>query len=378
MLIGLVGCPNSGKSTFFKALTLIPVEIASYPFTTIKPNQGIGYVTAKCPCKELGVKCNPKNSKCINGIRFIPVKLMDVAGLVPDAHLGKGLGNQFLDDLMQASGLIHILDCSGRTNPEGKPEKTDPKEIIKVLEREIDEWIKGIIKRNLEKVRKKAEIRKIPIEKALAEQLSGLGIKEEDIKEARKKADLESEEFASILRKISKPILIAANKIDLPEAQENYEKIKNENVIPCSAEMELALKLAEKSGLIKYIPGSSNFEILRDLPENQKNALDKIKLILEKYGSTGVQKCLNKIVFEVLNQIVVYPVENENKFSDKKGNVLPDAYLLPKDSKARDLAYKIHTDFGDKFITAINCKTKMNIGNSELKDGDIIKIVAGK
>ncbi len=85
--IGIAGKPNAGKSTFFKAATLADAEIANYPFTTIKPNVGIGYVRVKCVCQELGVKCN----ECIDGWRFIPVKLIDIAGLVPDAHKGGGL-----------------------------------------------------------------------------------------------------------------------------------------------------------------------------------------------------------------------------------------------------------------------------------------------
>ncbi len=188
MLVGIVGAPNSGKSTFFKALTLIDVEIANYPFTTIKPNQGIAYVTTECPCKKLGVTCNPQNSLCRDGIRFIPVKLLDVAGLVPGAHEGRGMGNQFLNDLVQASGLIHVLDTSGKTDSEGKPcENHDPADTIKFLEYEIDEWIRGITVRAFEKIKKLSQTQKIPMEKLLAKQLSGLGIKEIDIKNAMKR-----------------------------------------------------------------------------------------------------------------------------------------------------------------------------------------------
>ena len=227
MLIGLVGLPNSGKSTFFKALTLADVEIANYPFTTIEANQGIAYVSKPCPCKRIGVKCNPKNSFCINGTRFIPVKLMDVAGLIEGAHLGKGLGNKFLDDLRQADVLIHVLDISGTTDEEGKPGKGDPERKIKILENEMDFWLAEIIKRNYEKVKRIAETTKKDITKLLAEQLAGLGIREEHIKEAMLKYEINSLEFASELRRVSKPIITAANKIDLPEARENYERLKN-------------------------------------------------------------------------------------------------------------------------------------------------------
>lgn len=380
MLVGIVGCPNSGKSTFLKSLTLTEVEIAGYPFTTIKPNQGAGFVKTPCPCKKLGVKCNPQNSRCEDGTRFVPVKLLDVAGLVPGAHKGKGLGNRFLGDLIQASGLIHVLDSSGETNAEGKPEKGyDPRKIVEVLEYEIDEWIRDISSKAFEKSKKLAETQKIPIEKLLAKQLSGLGITENDVKLAMKKANPEDHEFASVLRGISKPILIAANKIDLLESQENFEKI-NKGAIPCSAESELALREAEKHGLIKYTPGSKEFEVVSDkLSEKQRDALDFIKKnVLEKYGSTGIQDCLNKLVFEMLEQIVVYPVANINKLTDTKGNVLPDAHLVRKGTRLKEFAAKVHTDLAESFIGGLNLEKKKIGADYELKDGDVVEILFKK
>ena len=379
MLIGLVGAPNSGKSTFFKALTLANVEIANYQFTTIKPNQGVGYVIKPCPCKKLGVKCNPQNSQCIDGLRYIPVRLLDVAGLVPGAHLGRGLGNQFLDDLRQADGLIHVLDCSGRTNAEGKPDEWDPEETIKILEEEIDAWIEGIVKKGLEKVKKLAESQHKPVDKLLAQHLSGLGILEADIEHAMKKANIESHEFVTELRKVSKPILIAANKIDIDDAKENFEILKHRyNILPCSAESELALKEAAHHGLIQYIPGGKDFTISSDkITEKQKIALDFIrKSILERMGSTGVQSILNSMVFDFLGYIVVYPVANITHTSDKKGNVLPDAFIIKKGTTLKDFAAKIHSDMADKFIGGIDHETKKKIGAEHiLKDGDIVEVI---
>ncbi len=381
MLVGIVGVPNSGKSTFFKALTLKDVEIADYPFTTIKPNEGIGFVTAKCPCSELGVKCNPKNSECRNGTRLIPVKLLDVAGLVEGAHMGRGMGNQFLDDLRQASALIHVLDASGKTNSDGKPtENWDPDRTIHILENEIDYWIHGIVLKGYEKVKTLAKMEKKPLHDLLANQLSGLGISEDEIKQALEKHSPETIEFASYLRKTSKPIIIAANKIDLAEARENFEKLKKEyeNIVPCSAECELALKEAGQKGLIEYIPGDNKFRIVSNgLNERQKKALEFIKAaVLEDFGSTGVETCLNKTIFELLGMIVVYPVENEHHYSDKKGNILPDAILLKRGSTALDLALAVHTEIADKMICGIDARTKMKIGKEHiLKDGDIVRIV---
>jgi ribosome-binding ATPase YchF (GTP1/OBG family) len=378
MLVGIVGCPNSGKSTFFKALTLAEVEIANYPFTTIQPNQGVAYVTSPCPCRKLHVTCSPNNSKCEGGVRHIPIRVLDVAGLVPGAHEGKGLGNQFLNDLTQASGLIHVLDASGRNNAEGRPEAGwDPRKTIEILENEIDEWIKDIASKAFAKSRIISKTQNKPIEKLLAAQLSGLGITEEHIKKAMKESEPDSLEFATVLRKISKPILTAANKIDLLESQENFHSLKEHgHTIPTSAEAELALKEAAKHGLIKYAPGASDFEPEGELSDKQKSALEFIrKNVLQKYGSTGVQKCLNSMVFEVLNLIVVYPVANITHFSDQHGHILPDAHLVPKGTTLKELAFRIHSDIGENFIGGLDLEHRKIGAEHELKDGDVVEIL---
>lgn len=371
--IALVGKPNSGKSTFLRAATLADVKIANYPFTTIKPNIATGFVIANCPCKELGIVCK----HCVEGKRFIPISLIDVAGLVPGAHEGHGLGNQFLDDLRQASALIHILDCSGLTDEKGNPCKShDPLFDLEFLEQEIDEWFYSILKKAMKKGQE-------DLITTLSRQVTGLGISERQVKASLESFEKELNEntlreFATVLRKIAKPILVAANKIDLPESKKNFELIKKKikYVVPCSADAEIALRLADKNGLIRYFPGASDFEILKDVDEKQKNALNVIKNILNEWGSTGVQRCLNKTVFELLDYIVVYPVENENKFSDKKGNILPDAYLMPRGSMPKDLAAAVHTELAERFICAINARTKQRVSNDyELKNNDIIKIV---
>jgi ribosome-binding ATPase YchF (GTP1/OBG family) len=380
MLVGIIGCPNSGKSTFLKALTLAEIEIASYPFTTIKPNQGIGFVRSVCPCSKFGVRCNPQNSRCDGGVRFVPVRLLDVAGLVPGAHEGKGLGNQFLGDLIQASGLIHVLDTSGKTNSEGKPEDGfDPRRTMEVIEYEIDEWIRGIAGKAFEKSKTLSKTQKIPLERLLARQLSGLGITEDDIKRAMTESDPKDHGFASALRRISKPILIAANKIDLPEARENLDRI-DMGAVPCSAESELALREADKHGLIKYVPGSESFKIVSDgMNEKQKQALGFIKQnVMDRYRSTGVQECLDRLVFGMLGQIIVYPVANINKMTDTKGNVLPDAYLVRKGITLREFAAMVHTDLAESFIGGLDTDKKKIGADYELKDGDVVEILFRK
>lgn len=395
-LIGLTGKPNCGKSTMFNAATLANAPIASYPFTTIKPNRGVGYVKAKCPCKEFGVECNPNNSSCTNGTRFVPVELLDVAGLVPGAHEGKGLGNQFLDDLRQADALIHVVDAAGATDAEGKscePGAHDPVEDVKFLEEEIDLWFLGLINKDWPKITREIQQLKKEVHKELAERFSGLGIKEGYIVKAAKSADLDINapaawsdsdlrNFATELRKCSKVILICANKCDLPAAGKNLETLKStENiVIPTSADSELALRRAAEKKLIEYTPGDSDFTINGELEEKFKNALEFIREnVLKKYGNTGVQQALDKAAFEALNLIVVYPVEDENKYADKHGNVLPDAFLVPRGTTTRELAYKVHTDIGENFICGIDARTKMKLSaDHELKDGDVVKISSSK
>ena len=389
--IAVTGKPNVGKSSFFNSATSSKVEMANYPFTTIDANKAIAHVKCKCPCKELNVTCNPRTSLCVDGTRFIPIELIDVAGLVPGAHEGKGLGNKFLDDLTQARVFLHVIDASGSTDEEGNPVglgEHDPLEDIDFLENEIVMWMYGILNRNWSRLIRKVGAEHLDISKVIYDQLSGTGILLEDIIEALRGFEQdytkwEEEDLIELTRRIlriSKPMLIIANKADLPGAAENIERIKEkyDNVIPTSAESELALVRAADEGLIEYIPGESNFKIIEQdkLNKKQLNALNYIQTnILDKYGSTGIQEALNTAIFDLLNMIVVYPVQDENKYTDQKGNVLPDGILIPKGSNPQELAYIVHTDIGDNFMFAVDAKKKIRIASdAELSDGDVISI----
>ena len=392
MLIGLVGKPSVGKSTFFKAATLAEVEIASYPFTTIKPNRGVGYVKIDCIDKEFGVQCNPRTGFCINHKRFVPVELMDVAGLVKGASEGRGLGNQFLDDLRQADAFIQIVDISGETDEEGKKTKNyNPVNDVKMLENEIDSWYYGILMKVWKTFARKIETTKENFAEEVAKQFSGLKVSEDDVKEVVLKLNYdvgkvshwkeeEVRNFVVSLRKKTKPMIIAANKIDKENSRENLEKLKDAYpdyiIVPCSADSELALREAAKAGLIEYIPGESDFKILKELNEKQKAALETIKeKVLKVYGSTGVQEVLNKVVFDLLDYIAVFPA-GVNNLADSKGNILPDCYLVPNGSTALDFAYLIHSDLGDNFVKAIDVRTKQVVGKEhKLKHRDGIEIV---
>jgi len=392
MLIGLVGKPSVGKSTFFKAATLAEVEIASYPFTTIKANRGVGYVKVKCIEQDFGVKCNPSHGFCIQGNRFVPIDLMDVAGLVPGASEGKGLGNQFLDDLRSADVFIHIVDISGETDIEGKPTKGhDPADDIKFLDEELDKWYYNIMLKAWNVFSRRVDMEGQKLSEAISKQFSGLKVKEGQIKQALRELNLSEKattwkegdllRFASRLRAISKPTIIAANKIDLGEGKNNFEKLRadfpNLNIVPCSADSELALRQAHKAGLIEYVPGERDFKILMELNEKQKEALEKIKKnVLEVFEEgTGVQSILNNAVFDLLRYLPIFPA-SATKLGDSKGNILPDCFLLPPNSTALDFAYFLHTDFGKNFIKAINAKTKMALGKDyKLQYGDALEIL---
>jgi ribosome-binding ATPase len=388
--IGLAGKPNSGKSTFFKAATLVEVDIANYPFTTIDANHGVSYVRAACPCRELGIKggCG----RCKDGHRFIAIELIDVAGLVPDAHLGKGLGNEFLDALRVAEAVIHVLDASGGTDAEGNPvglANHDPVSDVKFLEHEIAMWLNGILNRNWEKLMRNYKALGGKPEQILIDQMAGAGVSDNQIRRALSEMkkdpgswkEGEILHFAALLRAYSKPMILAANKMDVapPENVKRLLALKEELVIPVSGAAEIALRMAEKASLIKYKPGDPDFEILGQLSPAQKAGLEKIGSLMKQYGGTGVQECINRAVFELLDYIVLYPVEDENKFTDRKGVILPDAFLMKRGSTARDLAFRVHSDIGESFLFAIDGKTKMRLGEKhELKDGDVIKIVSTK
>jgi len=392
MLIGLVGKPSVGKSTFFKAATLAEVEIASYPFTTIKANRGVGYVKVDCIDKEFNTQCNPSHGFCISHKRFVPIELIDVAGLVPGASEGKGLGNQFLDELRQADVFVHIVDTSGELDSEGKPTKDyDPCEDVDFLENELNKWYKNLLMKVWKSFVRKAEIEDVNFAGAVAKQFSGLKVKEEQVKQVLIKLNLPKKpsawnneqlmEFASVLRRESKPMIIAANKIDTEKGNENYKKLKEKFpdliIIPCSADSELALREAAKKDLIDYIPGEKNFKIVGELTNKQKEALDKIKKdVLDKFSEgTGVQAVLNYAVFNLLKYIAVFPA-GANKLTDSKGNVLPDCFLLPEGSTALDFAYFLHTDFGNNFIRAIDARTKRIVGREyKMKHRDALEII---
>lgn len=385
MLIGIIGAPNKGKSTLFSAITMNDVHIADYPFTTIDPNVGVAYVTAQCPHSEFGVSCNPRNSYCKNGTRYVPINVVDVAGLVEDAHSGKGMGNKFLNDLSTADGFILVIDSSGKTDKNGnKCTGADPAEDIALVKNELAEWLSGIIERHWKKVYMSEEPGA-----ELAKMISGIGISGEVAEKCLRESGIRHRErdppkeqmrhFAWKIIELSKPISICANKTDDPDSAKNTGKIlavSEGKCALCSAAIELALRKADKNGIIDYNPEKREFKELKEVDEAQKKALSYMRSFL-KSGKSDVQGMLNRLAFEMLEMIVVYPVEDENKYADHYGNILPDAILIKKGSTASDLAAIIHTDLAKGMLYAVDARSKRRIGKDYmLKGGDVIRIVS--
>ncbi len=396
MEVGVVGKPNVGKSTLFNALTLLDVPMAPYPFTTLAPHKGVGAVRVPCPHPEKGTACTPGNARCVDGTRWVPVGLVDVPGLVPGAHEGKGLGHRFLDDLRAADGFLQVVDASGSTTAEGvlaPAGSQDPADEVQWLEDELVAWVAEILGRDFERSARGVELDGGAVEDFLHARLTGLSIPLAAIHQALRAHPLDRARpstwatadrvaFARSLLRIAKPRLVAANKCDRSSPATTgalAERIDPVPLVPTCAEAELTLRRASRAQLVTYRPGDATFAE-RDaaaLSAPQRRALGEIRQILATWGSTGVQAALESMVFQRLRQIVVFPVEDETRWTDSRGRVLPDAFLVPADTPARALAYRVHTDLGEQFIRAIDGRTHRALAaDHPLSAGAVVRIVA--
>ncbi len=387
--IGLVGKPSVGKSTFFNAATMNDVPEGAYPFTTIDPSIGEAYVRVECAAPEFDHTCTPNHGYCAEGVRFVPTKLVDVAGLVPGAHEGKGLGNQFLTDLNEADVLIHVVDFTGRTDLEGEPTTGhDPRDDIDFLEAELDMWYLDILKKGIERYRSGYAGEEKQIEADLAEQMSAFGISEDELKQVILALGLDldpetwddddREALAREIRIRTKPMVIGANKADAEAARENYAKITDDpdyehlTFVPVSAHAEKALKKGDEAGVLDYRPGDAEFEILGELPEEKRAGLDQIEDFLGEFGETGVQRAIETALFEELGAIAVFPGARKPQ---NDGSFLQDCFVFPGGSTAEEFAYYLHTDIGEGFLHAHDVRSGRQIGaDTELSHRDVIEI----
>lgn len=388
--LALAGKPNAGKSTFYTAATMADVEVGNYPFTTIDANRGVSYARTTCPCLERDRRCDSDN--CHDGKRYVPVELYDVAGLVPGAHEGRGLGNQFLDELTTADVIVNVVDASGGTDAEGEPVDVgthDPTRDVAFVEAEMDHWLAGIVERNWESVERKSRSPDFDLDDALADMLTGFGATEADVAACLRAieypndpiawTDEHREALAEELRARTKPILVAANKADVaPEEQlQSLLDLDDRTVVPTTAEGELALRRAAENGLVNYDPGDDDFEIVGEVNDQQRDALEGLRGALAEHGGTGVQAALDEAVYGLLDRITAYPVQDASKWTDGTGNVLPDAHLLRRGSTPRDLAFAIHSDIGEGYLHAVDARSNREISDKyELENGDVIKIVS--
>jgi ribosome-binding ATPase YchF (GTP1/OBG family) len=387
--VALAGKPNAGKSTFYTAATMADVDVANYPFTTIDANRGVTHVRTECPCLDREKRCGYEH--CHDGKRYVPVELLDVAGLVPGAHEGRGLGNQFLDELTNADVILHVVDASGGTDAEGEPVEVgehDPVEDLQFIEEEMDLWLASIVERNWESVERASRSPDFDIDEQLTEMLTGVGATELGVARALRGLDYPEdpiqwtddhrEALASDVRARTKPIVVVANKADVaPPENVQHLKERNEATIPTTADGELALRKGVEAGVVDYDPGDPDFEITGEVSDDQRAGLERIREVMAEHGGTGVQEALDTAVYDVLEHFTAYPVEDETHWTDASGQVLPDAHLLAPGSTPRDLAYAVHSDIGDGYLHAVDARENRRIGEDhELSEGDVVKVVS--
>jgi ribosome-binding ATPase YchF (GTP1/OBG family) len=387
--VALAGKPNAGKSTFYTAATMADVDVANYPFTTIDANRGVTHVRTECPCLDREKRCGYEH--CHDGKRYVPVELLDVAGLVPGAHEGRGLGNQFLDELTNADVILHVVDASGGTDAEGEPVEVgehDPVEDLQFIEEEMDLWLASIVERNWESVERASRSPDFDIDEQLTEMLTGVGATELGVTRALRGLDYPEdpiqwtddhrEALASDVRARTKPIVVVANKADVaPPENVQHLKERNEATIPTTADGELALRKGVEAGVVDYDPGDPDFEITGEVSDDQRAGLERIREVMAEHGGTGVQEALDTAVYDVLEHFTAYPVEDETHWTDASGQVLPDAHLLAPGSTPRDLAYAVHSDIGDGYLHAVDARENRRIGEDhELSEGDVVKVVS--
>mmetsp|Transcript_6045 Transcript_6045/g.5965 ORF Transcript_6045/g.5965 Transcript_6045/m.5965 type:complete len:416 (+) Transcript_6045:15-1262(+) len=405
-VIALVGKPSAGKSTTLNSLTDANAKVGAFPFTTIDPNKATGYLEVDCACARFGKQelCKPNYGYCRDGKRGVPIMLLDVAGLVPNAHLGKGLGNKFLGDLTEADCLIHIVDVSGTTNAEGKATRGyDPLQDIEWLQDEIFKWILGNLMERWGSVVRKHTATKSTTLETLRQQLGGYSANKQLIGKAldllpglAPLQDWDNETIEKVVKafmQVKFPTVLSLNKMDHPDADKNVSKIilkyPELKCVLTSSITEVFLRKLASQQYIKYDLGTEFVDTIDDLgPESKlkplddklRNRIENIRdLVLYRFGSTGVVQLLQAAA-DLLELIPVFPVRSIHNFTGSSGeNVFRDCVLVKKGTPVISVARKI---MGDVTIASIEGVGGVRVGEEDTVDSgknDILsfKIVPG-
>lgn len=399
-LIGLVGKPSSGKSTTLNSLTDASSKVGNFPFTTIDPQRAIGYLQIDCACQRYNLteKCRPNYGSCQNGKRSVPIELLDVAGLVPGAHQGRGLGNKFLDDLRHADALIHVVDVSGTTDAEGKATRGyDPSQDIEWLRGEIVRWVQGNLMEKWGSIKRRHVAIKATATETLQGQFSGYGSNSALVTRCLDRLGLREplenwsdetiEKVVNAFVDEKFPTVFALNKIDHPDADKNISKIAKiqdpQRIVLCSAISEVFLRKLAKQGYVKYVEGSEFADSredliemgdpegggLREMDEKLKKRVENLKdMVLYRFGSTGVVQCLSRAA-ELMGLVPVFPVRNIHTFASGTGGlsaVFRDCVLVKKNSTVGEVARKVMGDVPISYIEGA--------GGTRVSEEEIIEV----
>lgn len=312
----------------------------------------------------------------------MPIELLDVAGLVPGAHEGKGLGNKFLDDLRHADALIHVVDVSGTTDAEGKVTRGyDPSVDIVWLRSEIVQWVLGNLMQKWGSVKRRHIAIKANAVETLQGQFSGYGSTSNVIARTLDRMGLKEplehwsdETVAKVVNAFVDekfPTIIALNKIDHADADKNIAKIAQmqdpDTIVLCSAISEVFLRRLAKQGYVRYKEGDEFVDTredliedgdptgggLKEMDEKLKTRVENLKdLVLYRFGSTGVNKVLTKAA-ELLGLTPVFPVKNIHNFSSGDNHsdaVFRDCVLVKKGTTVAEVARKVMGDAPLAFV----------------------------
>ncbi|ETV95289.1 hypothetical protein H310_11190 [Aphanomyces invadans] len=380
LVIGCVGKPSAGKSTFFNAVTDGKAKVGNFPFTTIEPNEGITYYTTECPCKSRGKSglCKPRYGQCVGGTRHIPVKLLDVAGLIPGASEGAGLGNKFLDDLRHAHVLMHIIDVSGTTNEKGETTiGYNPLNDADWLTTEIHNWVFNNLWKRWGSIARRHSATQSTLRATFQGQLSGYGasvatilamlnsmgdaVKEPCVLTTWGEAEVHALVDAFLTQRF--PTILVLNKADIGnDTDKNIERIVDkyggDRCFVASAASEVFLRNMHTKRHIMYEPGdmvyttSDDDASLLPLLPKMSARLDQVSdMVLFRYGSTGVRAAINAAV-ALSNMVVVYPVKSLKNLTTVEGDVFGHAILVRAGTTVREVAYVLSPVVGANYLYA--------------------------